>query len=155
VQEICIEGINFPMHTVIWQELPEKQLEQLHRLYCLFYFFSLATTGDDIFNIYAFENIPLGVDIPKTYIINPVKSVLFLPHDLVKNQTEVQKAKDELEKIKPLFEEKWKKVEIMPGETVEFYDLLEIEGISGKSERWFNLREYSKDGHDHAKCFMY
>ena len=47
------------------------------------------------------------------------------------------------------------KVEIKPGETLEFYDLLEIEGISGNAERWFQLREYSKDGHDYSECFSY
>ena len=118
-------------------------------------FFSLSLTSESIFDIYAFENVPLGVDIPKTYIINPVKSILFLPYDLHKNPKEVQKAKDELEKIKPLLDEKWKKVEIKPGETLEFYDLLEIEGISGNAERWFQLREYSKDGHDYSECFSY
>ena len=78
-----------------------------------------------------------------------------MPYDLHKNPKEVQKAKDELEKIKPLLDEKWKKVEIKPGETLEFYDLLEIEGISGNAERWFKLREYSKDGHDYSECFSY
>lgn len=116
--------------------------------------FPTALTSESIFDIYAFENVPLGDEIPKTYIINPVKSILFLPYDLHKNPKEIQKAKDEVAEIETLFENKGKRIEIKPGETFEFYDILPIEGISGKSERWFNLLEY-KDGHSYTEGFMY
>lgn len=70
-----------------------------------------------------FDNIPTGWDIPKTYLLNPVRSTLLLPYDLYKNPKEIKKADGELGKIKSLVGDE-RYVPIKPGEKVEFYEIV-------------------------------
>lgn len=104
---------------------------------------------------FSFDNIPSVIDMPKVYLLNPVKSTLLLPYDLRRNSKEYKKAKNELEEITPFFEEEWKQVEIKPGETFEFYDLLPIEGNSAKSERQFKLTIKTKEGNTYTEYVKY